>query len=109
MVDHNSAELPKNTNFGDRSQAAKRGAPPDGTTEYQRVISRRLAAIPEGDFTRQVESDNPPTVTQLAAQGKVTRVLDPEYAEPAANTRCEPLRAFAQFAASHDAAEWPKP
>jgi hypothetical protein len=45
----------------------------DGTTEYQRKISRRIAAIPEAEFTRQVESENPPTVTQLANQGKGTR------------------------------------
>jgi hypothetical protein len=77
----------------------------DGTTEYQRKISRRLAAIPEPEFSRQVESENPPTVTQLAEQGKVTRVRDPEYSQPAISDTCDAIRAFAEFAASTDAAE----
>jgi hypothetical protein len=75
----------------------------DGTTEYQRKISRRLAAIPEPEFTRQVESENPPTVTQLAEQGKVTRVRDPEYSQAA--DPCPAIQTFAEFAASNDAAE----
>lgn len=103
VVDHNSVELPKNSNFGNQPESGKRPLPPDGTTEYQRVVSRRLAAIPEPEFTRQVESENPPTLTQLAAQGKVTRVRDPEYSQ--VTDTSQPLRMFAQFAASHDAAE----
>jgi hypothetical protein len=83
---------------------------PDGTTEYQRKISHRLAAIPEAVFTRQVESDNPPSVRQLAEQGKRTVVLDPEFARTkspwgaieCADTReaCETLERFAKYCES---------
>jgi hypothetical protein len=106
VVDHISVEQPKNTNFVEEPQSGKRPAPPDGTTEYQRVVSRRLAAIPEAEFARQVESENPPTVTQLAEQGKVSRVRDPEYSGPAVNNNtCQAIQVFAQFVASADAAE----
>jgi len=44
-------------------------------------------------------------VTQLAEQGKVTRVRDPEYSQPAINDTFDAIRAFAEFAASTDAAE----
>jgi hypothetical protein len=86
-------------------RSGKRPPPPDGTTEYQRVVSRRLAAIPEVEFTRQVESENPPTLTRLAEQGKVTRARDSEYSPSAINDTCDAIRAFAEFAASTDAAE----
>jgi hypothetical protein len=104
-VDHNSVEQPKKQDFIGQPQSGKRPPPPDGTTEYQRVVSRRLAAIPETDFTRQVESDMPPTVTQLAEQGKVTRVRDPEVSADAGDPAYEAIRVFAQFTASTDAAE----
>jgi hypothetical protein len=84
-------------------QPVRRPAPTDGTSEYQRKVCRQLAAIPETEFTRQVESENPPTASQLAEQGKVTRVRDPEYSPPA--DTCQAIRAFAQFASSTDPAE----
>lgn len=45
-----------------------------GLSERQRKTALRVANIPESDFEDQVESDNPPTVTKLAEQGKVKRV-----------------------------------
>lgn len=89
-------------------QSGKRPAAPDGTTEYQRVVSRRLAAIPEAEFTRQVESATPPTVTQLASQGKSTREwvrqTSPWAAIESAEARegCTTLEAFAAFCADHE-------
>jgi len=76
----------------------------DGTTEYQRKISRRLASIPGEEFTRQVESPNPPSVRQLANQGKATRVLPADgvqiqYQIP---TACEVLAQFVQFCEQHE-------
>jgi hypothetical protein len=84
-------------------QPVRRPAPSDGTSEYQRKVCRQLAAIPETEFSRQVESENPPTVTQLAEQGKVTRVRDPECSQPI--DTCQAIREFAEFAATNDAAE----
>lgn len=108
-VDQNSrisAEIPK---CGQPQFGGQRPPAPDGTTEYQRVVSRRLAAIPEPEFTRQVESPNPPTVTQLASQGTVKRtvVLDPEFARSESpwaavedddvREACETLERFAKY------------
>lgn len=41
-----------------------------GLSEHQRKTALRVANIPSDEFDRQVESDNPPTVTALAEQGK---------------------------------------
>jgi hypothetical protein len=78
----------------------RRPTPPDGTTEYQRVISRRLAAIPEVEFTRQVESPNPPTLTALAERGKTAGMpKSPWAAIECAETRdvCETVEKFAKY------------
>lgn len=40
-----------------------------GMSKHQQVQSTRIANIPERDFDEQVESDNPPTLSQLASQG----------------------------------------
>jgi hypothetical protein len=89
VVDHNSVEQLKKTDFIDQPQSGKRPAPPDGTTEYQRVVSRRLAAIPEAEFSRQVESDTPPTVAQLADQGKARRTPPPKTDPPLPRTAAQ--------------------
>lgn len=49
-----------------RTQAANDA----GMSERQRKTALRVANVPEGAFDAQVESDNPPTVTALADQGK---------------------------------------
>lgn len=41
-----------------------------GLSERQRKTAIRVASVPEQEFVRQVESESPPTVTQLAEQGK---------------------------------------
>jgi hypothetical protein len=48
-----------------RSDAAREA----GMSKHQQVQATRIAAIPERDFDEQVESDAPPTLTQLAQQG----------------------------------------
>src|ERR1700683_3276717 len=109
-VDHISAELPKNANFADQPQAGKRPAPTDGTTEYQRTVSRRLASIPEDEFTRQVESPTPPSVTQLGDLGKVARPQqedsssDDDSEEPERLTPEEEAEAWASFERTYGAA-----
>ena len=41
-----------------------------GMSKHQQVQAVRVANVPAADFERQVESENPPTVTKLAEQGK---------------------------------------
>lgn len=43
-----------------------------GLSERQQITATRVARIPEPDFERAVESPNPPTVTKLAEQGRVS-------------------------------------
>lgn len=52
-----------------RTQAASDA----GLSEHQRKTALRVAAVPSADFARQVESDEPPTVTALAKQGTVAK------------------------------------
>jgi hypothetical protein len=62
------------------------------------------ANVPEDEFTAAIESDNPATVTQLAAAGTQTRerpVPPPGFAE--ATTAIGMIRRFALFCAAHDA------
>jgi hypothetical protein len=44
-----------------------------GLSEHQRKTALRVAAVPAEEFERQVESEAPPTVTQLAEQGRKPR------------------------------------
>jgi hypothetical protein len=46
-----------------------------GLSDDQRKTALRVAAVPKADFERQVESDNPPTVTKLAEQGTKKRAV----------------------------------
>lgn len=48
-----------------RTEAARQA----GMSERQQVTAIRVANVPAEDFERQVESENPPTVTKLAQQG----------------------------------------
>jgi hypothetical protein len=49
-----------------RSQAAKDA----GLSKRRKVTALRVANVPEDDFNQEVESDDPPTVTELAERGK---------------------------------------
>jgi hypothetical protein len=49
-----------------RMQAARDA----GLSRDQAVTALRVANVPKDEFERQVESDNPPTITALAEQGK---------------------------------------
>lgn len=49
-----------------------------GMSERQQVTAVRVANIPEPQFTSQVESDNPPTLTELARQGTQKRDTAPD-------------------------------
>jgi len=54
-----------------RSEAAKDA----GLSDDQRKTVLRVANVPEAEFEKAVESDNPPTVTDLAEQGTVKKPL----------------------------------
>jgi hypothetical protein len=77
-------------------------------SERQQVTAVRLHNIPEDDFKAQVESDNPPTVTQLAKQGTKSRPLvDLKGRDPddfAASTQAQAaVRSFAEMTRKSDA------
>jgi len=57
------------TRSGDHP-SRKQAATDAGLSDHQRKQALRVANVPESDFTEQVESDTPPTVTKLAEQGK---------------------------------------
>lgn len=48
----------------------KQAAAEAGMSDHQRKSAIRVASVPAPEFESQVESDNPPTVTKLAEQGK---------------------------------------
>jgi hypothetical protein len=66
-------------NQHDAKARAGRGAPTSrraaakaaGLSKDQQVQAARVASIPKGKFEREVESDDPPTVTKLAEMGKL--------------------------------------
>lgn len=60
--------------FQSRTEVAKRA----GMSERQQVTAVRVANIPERDFAAQVESANPPTLTELARQGTQKRETPPD-------------------------------
>ena len=70
-----------------RTQAAKDA----GLSRDQRVAALRVASVPAADFEEAVESEVPPTVTELAARGTKRQLVDLEGRDPK------------EFAASTDA------
>ncbi len=57
--------------MGDHTQLGRQAAGEQaGMSKHQQVQAVRVANVPAADFEKQVESQNPPTVTKLAEQGK---------------------------------------
>lgn len=83
-----------------RTEAAKQA----GMSERQKVTALRVANVPQADFEEAVESEKPPTVTQLAEQGKATKPqplhdlegIDPELYRLATELRWK-VRFLAEF------------
>jgi hypothetical protein len=96
--DRREGDLPAN-----RTEAAEQA----GLSEHQRKTALRVASVPAEDFERQVDSDEPPTVTALAEQGKKP-LLNLGDTSPAdfrmATEAIASLRRFAEFARTHDPA-----
>jgi len=64
---------------GTRPQLGRAEAARDaGMSPHQAKQAVRIAAVPEQDFERQVESPTPPTLTQLAQQGIQRRDPPPQ-------------------------------
>jgi hypothetical protein len=57
----------------DRSMTRTEAATQAGLSERQKVTALRVATIPEPVFEAAVAQEEPPTVTQLAEQGKQTK------------------------------------
>lgn len=60
----------KQTAIEDGLLSQRQAAHDAGLSEKQQLTAVRLANVPEDKFNAQVESDNPPTITKLAEQGK---------------------------------------
>ena len=84
-----------------RSQAASEA----GLSEHQRKTALRVAAIPEVEFNRQVDSARPPTVTHLAEQGRSRRFAAPDPAAERFKVACGALDQFSKFCETHDPIE----
>lgn len=70
-----------------------------GLSEHQRKQALRIASIPEGRFEELVESDSPPTVTDLAQMGmmRMPKIIP---SEPDVSA----IQKFARFCGGTDAA-----
>ena len=87
-----------------RSSAAREA----GLSERQKVTALRVANVPEPEFHQAVESEAPPTITQLAEIGKQSKpkpLHDLEGINPALYARATnlqgSLRRLAEFCGSH--------
>lgn len=70
---------PAKTNDGADSSFTRKDVARDaGMSERQQVTAIRVASIPEKQFAAQVESANPPTLTELARQGTQKRDASPD-------------------------------
>jgi hypothetical protein len=71
---------------GDHTQLGRQAAGEQaGMSKHQQVQAIRVANVPAVEFDRQVESENPPTITALADQGKKSApkpVLDLQGRDP---------------------------
>lgn len=76
-----------------------------GLSERQRKTALRIANVPKATFDAQVESPRPPSITQLAEQGRMQRVLVPDLAVERFKAACAALQQFAAFCDAHDAIE----
>lgn len=81
-----------------RTQAARDA----GLSDYQRKNAIRVANVPAESFEQQVESDTPPTVAALAAQG-VVKAAQPNPARLMASEARAALTTFARVCERLDA------
>lgn len=80
-----------------------------GLSEHQRKTAQRIASIPEPDFETAIESPQPPSITELAMRGTVSKppapAADVSQADPELVAQAHRwLREFAAFCGTHDPA-----
>lgn len=93
-------DLPNN---GTVARSQKEAAKKAGISQRQRETAIGVAKVPDEDFSAAVESDDPPTVTALAEEGKKPRQAPPEgFAE--ASKLIGTVQRFAEFCDVHDPA-----
>lgn len=64
--------------IGDHTPLRESVARDAGMSKHQQVTAVRVANIPDREFSAQVESANPPTLTELARQGTQRRDASPD-------------------------------
>lgn len=70
QIEPDKGGRPPETSMGDRTSFTRTYAAREaGMSKHQQVQATRIANVPERDFEAQVESDKPPTLSQLASQG----------------------------------------
>lgn len=94
---------PTKNNDGAVTVSQRQAAQQAGLSERQRVTAVRVANVPEDEFNRQIESDNPPTVTKLAEQGVKRREAPPNMAR--ATTAWGTIIRFAEWCRGNAAEE----
>lgn len=67
---------------GDTNVTRKSAAADAGLSPRQRNTAIRVSNVPKDEFERLVESDNPPTITQLAAMGTKKQLVDLKGRDP---------------------------
>lgn len=85
QIDGQGKRTDKLTDGDDSKLTQREAARAAGMSERQQVTAVRVASIPAEEFDRQVESNNPPTVSKLAEQGKKAApkpVLDLQGRDP---------------------------
>lgn len=96
-----------NQNIGagaDPKVTRKSAATEAGLSVRQRKTALRVAAVPADVFEAQVNSDNPPSVTELALQGTATREIT-DADQVRANEAQRMLSKFAEFCQANDASQ----
>jgi len=80
-----------------------------GLSERQRKTALRVASVPDDEFNAALESDSPPTVTQLAERGTIRREQTCDVAAAAVDNEVPPvilaLVAFVTACEKEDAGE----
>lgn len=79
-----------------------RAATNAGISERQRKTAIRVARVPADSFDDQVESEAPPTITELARQGTQRKQEIPSAEQREASKALAQLVQLAQFCSSHE-------
>lgn len=95
---------PAKTSTGTRTSSQRQAADSAGLSKYQEVTAVRVANVPEEAFEAAVESETPPSVTELATRATMRRIAK-ESARPGFVEATQALAAIgrlAEFCAAHD-------